>query len=427
MNKNIEVNFKGKSLKGILINEDESYLTIKLSSGYNANIKKSDVKIISQNEIKVVDKKIAKLEVDKNLPKISILHTGGTIASKVDYATGAVSSKFTPEELLLQYLELNEIANISTKMIGNLMSEDLRFEHYNLILKAIDEEIKKGCGGIIISHGTDTMHYTSAALQYACKNLAIPVLLVGAQRSSDRASSDAFGNLNAAVDFIINNLKKDKKYLRVGVCMHKTINDDNEFLILDGINVKKMHSSRRNAFKQINYLPFAEVKNGKVKVLREDLLSFLSENKFSYTEYNTSIKIGFFKAHPNLFPEEIDALKIYDGVVIEGTGLGHLAVSEFDEYTKINLKNLNAVKNLIKKTKIVIGVQTVYGQTNMNIYSSGRYLLETGVLGQGMNLIAESLFCRMAYCLSQKEKKFEEIWNENLEGFDCRNIDIEEE
>ncbi|MCA9497078.1 MAG: Glu-tRNA(Gln) amidotransferase subunit GatD [Nanoarchaeota archaeon] len=426
MNNNIEVNFKGKSLKGILINEDDDYFTIKLSSGYNANVKKSDVEVILQKEIKKVKGKLSKLEVNKNLPKISILHTGGTIASKVDYATGAVSSKFTPEELLLQYVELNAKVQISTKMIGNLMSEDLRFEHYNLMLKAIAEEIKNGTNGIIISHGTDTMHYTSAALQYACENLSVPVLLVGAQRSSDRASSDAFGNLNAAVDFLLSNFKEEKKYLRVGICMHKNTNDG-EFLIIDGINAKKMHSSRRSAFKQINYLPFAQFKNGNFEILREDLLSVENNNKFSFVKYDASLKIGFFKSHPNLFPEEINALKNYDGLVVEGTGLGHLAVSQFDENTKINLKNLEAIKKLIKNTKIVVGVQTVYGETNMNIYSSGRYLLETGVLGQGMNLISETLFCRMAYCLSQKKKNFEKIWNENLEGFECRNIDIGED
>ncbi len=419
----LEVEFKGKFLKGILIKEDKEHLTLKLNSGYNANLKKSNIKELKREkrEIKTNSKKETKTN-NKDLPNITILHTGGTIASKVDYKTGAVSSKFTPEELLALYPEFKTRANITPKMIANLSSEDMRFDHYNLLLKAI-KEADKDTSGIIISHGTDTMHYTAAALQYALKNLNIPIILVGAQRSSDRASSDAFSNLKAAIDFIIDNKDKTHAFRRVGICMHKSI-EDNEFQILDAFNAKKMHSSRRDAFKQINYLPYATIKDN-IEIHREELQTLEPEEKLKILPYKIKLKIGFFKAHPNLFPEEIEALKIYDGVVIEGTGLGHIVVSEFDNYTKINKENLEATKKLMKTTKVVIGVQTVYGQTNMNIYSSGRYLKDTGIKGQFMNLTTETLFCRLAFCLSQKED-FNKLWEENLEGFDTRNIEIEE-
>ncbi len=419
----IEVKFQDEIIKGILIKEDDSYLTIKLSSGYNANLKKSQIEIISKNKIEKKDsKKVEKKSKTNsiNLPKITILHTGGTIASKVDYKTGAVSSKFTPDELLALYPELSGVAQIDAVMIGNLFSEDMRFSHYNLMLEGIKNAIENGSRGVIISHGTDTLHYTSCALQYSLENLSIPVILVGAQRSSDRPSSDAYSNLDAAVDFILDNDKNSKKFLRVGVCMHKSI-DDNHFLIFDSINLKKMHSSRRDAFKQINYLPFAQVDDdGNVEILREELLSLEVKEKVSFTKYDIDLKIGFFKAHPNLNSEEIFMLSFYDAIIIEGTGLGHLAVNGDDNI----LENL---KNLCEKTKVIMGVQTVYGETNMNIYSSGIYIKEAGVLGNFMNLTTETLFMRAAYCLSKDKNLFDKLWDENLEGFKIRGIDIKDE
>lgn len=420
----LEVEFKGEILKGILINETQEYYTIKLSSGYNATLKKEQTKIITSSKTNHEFKKptISKQDESPNLPTVAIFHTGGTIASKIDYQTGAVSSKFTPEELLGLYPELNALANLKPKMIANLSSEDMRFEHYNLLLEAIQESIAEGVDGIIISHGTDTMHYSSAALHYGLRNLNIPVLLVGAQRSSDRASSDAYLNLKASLEFISNQKNQENKFRRVGICMHNTISDD-EFVILDGLNAKKMHSSRRDAFKQINYAPAALISKKGISIVRDELFTLNPKNKVEIFKYDVSLKIGFFKAHPHLFPEEIRALSFYDGIVIDGTGLGHIAVSEFDQYTKINRENLGAIRKLQEKTKVAVGVQTVSGQTNLNIYSSGRYLLETGVLGQGWNLTTETLFTRLAHCLSYKEH-FDEMWDSNLEGFEIKSTDL---
>jgi len=179
MNKQIGLKYKNKKLTGILINKTDNFMILKLASGYNANLKLSEVKIISEKEIELKNN-VSKLDgiKKKNLPRVTIIHTGGTIASKVDYRTGAVSSQFTAEELLGIFPELNEKANISAKMVANIFSEDMRFSEYNLLLDEINNAIAVGSKGVIISHGTDTMHYTSAALQYACKNLSIPVILM---------------------------------------------------------------------------------------------------------------------------------------------------------------------------------------------------------------------------------------------------------
>ena len=426
MSREIVVEYKNEILKGILLKEDTMYMTIKLKSGYNCNVLKSQCRVVSKK--RVTDRKSEKVIKDKSkdldLPRVVILHTGGTIASKVDYKTGAVSSKFTPNELIGMYPELNEIVHIEAKMIGNIFSGDMNFNHWNLLLDEIDKTAKKkNLAGIIISHGTDTIGYSAPALQYAIENLNIPIVVVGAQRSSDRASSDAYSNLRAAVVFIKENSKLDRAFRRVGVCMHKDISDKS-FVVLDAINVRKMHSSRRDAFKQINYEHIAEILNDKVVVNRKELFTEEPKGMFSYCKYNAKLKIGFFKSHPNLMSREIRSLEFYDGVVIEGTGLGHMAVNEIDKFTKENSRNLSELESLAKKVKVVMSTQCVYGGVNLNVYSYGRHIKATGVFGQGMNLTSETLFSRLAYCLSKGKRNFEKLWSSNLEGFDIRSVDV---
>ena len=426
MSREIVVEYKGEILKGILLKEDDRYMTIKLKSGYNSNVLKSECRIVSKKKIaeRKSEKVISDKSKDLDLPKVVILHTGGTIASKVDYRTGAVSSKFTPKELISMYPELNEIVHIEAKMIGNIFSGDMNFNHWNLLLDEIVKVAqKKNLVGIIISHGTDTIQYSAPALQYSVENLNIPIVIVGAQRSSDRASSDAYSNLRAAVVFIKENSKLDRVFRRVCVCMHGNISDKN-FVIFDAINVRKMHSSRRDAFKQINYEHVADIVDDRVVINREELFTEESTGRFSYSKYNAKLKIGFFKSHPNLMSREIRNLKFYDGVVIEGTGLGHMAVDEIDEITKENSRNLKELENLAKKVKVVMGTQCVYGGVNLNVYSYGRHIKETGVFGHGMNLTSETLFSRLVYCLSKGKRNFEKLWNQNLEGFDIRSTDV---
>lgn len=427
METQIEVIFKGSKLKGILIRETENILTLKLSSGYNSNLKKSQVKEISRETLELEQIKTNSIEIKKksSLPKIAILHTGGTIASKVDYETGAVTSRSTPEELLALYPELSKLVNIEPEMIGNILSGDLNIAHWNVILKSIEEKLKdKNLSGIIISHGTDTLSYSAPALQYAIKNLSIPVILVGSQRSSDRPGADAYLNLTRAVEFIIKQSKEKEQFRRVGVSMYSSINDG-EVTIFDAINVKKAHSSRRDAFKQINYSPFAIIGENSYVEVRPELKSLILKEKPIVSYFNEDIKIGIFKTHPSLRPKELEMLSYYDAVIIEGTGMGNLHVNKVDDITKFGPGNLNALKNLQKTTKVVMLSQTGSGMTALNVYSYGVKIKETGVLGNFMNLISESLYSRLVFCLSSKSN-FEEIWESQLEGFNLITLDVEE-
>src|SRR3989344_2406569 len=245
---NVEVKTEKQTFKGILLpSKNKEIVSLKLDSGYNIGIDRKKIKSMKKlGKVSLESKQHPKLTIDKNLPTIAILHTGGTIASEVDYKTGAVYPRFTPEELVGKFPELKNIANIKSKFIANMFSEDMNFSHYNKLAKEIENEAKLGVEGIIISHGTDAMHYPAAALSFMLQDVGIPILLVGAQRSSDRGSSDAFLNLASAVLFIA---KSD--YAGIAICMHAGMNDT-DCVILPGLKTRKMHSSRRDAFKAIN-------------------------------------------------------------------------------------------------------------------------------------------------------------------------------
>jgi L-asparaginase/Glu-tRNA(Gln) amidotransferase subunit D len=179
-----------------------------------------------------------------------------------------------------------------------------------------------------------------------------------------------------------------------------------------------MHSTQRDAFKQINYKPFTRVSNNgnTVEVLRPELQTKTPTEEFTFTEFNEELKIGFFKVHPNMFAWELDHLVQYDAVVIEGTGIGNLPQN--NDNSKQDKAILNKLHEICDKTKVFAGVQTVYGEVSLDIYSRGRDIQDAGVIGNRINLTTESTFCRIAYALSQTQKDFDGVWEENLEGFD---------
>ena len=414
---NVIVDTKDKEVKGILMPVPESegeVVILKLESGYNIGIDKKDVK-----EIKLVKsysekkQKTAEIKQNKKLPTVSILHTGGTIASKVDYKTGGVIAKFSPGEIIGMFPELTKIANIKSRKIASMQSEMMRFPHYNIMAKEIEKEIKSGTDGIIITHGTDTMHYSSAALRFILEDLSVPVILVGSQRSSDRGSSDAGLNLISACYFIANS-----DFADVAICMHENLSDES-CLILPALKTRKMHTSRRDAFRPINTTPVARVNfNDKNISFMKKGYSKKDNKKLKLKLFNEKIKVGLIKTHTNMFAEEFLAYKNFDGLVVEGTGLGHLPNEETDEYTKENKKIFDSLKEMIKNGLItVMSSQTIYGRIQMNVYTPMRELQEIGVLGHLSDMTPEITFIKLAWLLSNyKKKEVKGLITKNLKG-----------
>jgi glutamyl-tRNA(Gln) amidotransferase subunit D len=388
---------------------------LKLDSGYNLGLSKSKIleivlvdKHVDHKEVKAVEPKLV-----KDLPIISILHTGGTIASKVDYETGATVSRFTPEEILAMFPELRVHANIRSRLIKNMWSQDMRFEHYNLIAHEVKKELDAGAKGVIVTHGTDTLHYTSAALTFILEELNAPVILVGAQRSSDRGSSDAYLNLVNAVYFITHS-----DFGEVGICMHENLNDEN-CLILPATKTRKMHSSRRDAFRPINTSAWARVNHveKKIEYIKNDYHRSGS-GEFIVRPMKEDIKVAIIRQHTNMYAEQFLAYKKYDGLVIESTGLGCLPITEKDASTKESGKILDAIKQLVKAGVIVTeSAQTINGRIVMNVYSDQRLAQESGVKGNFSDMTTETTFIKLAWLLSNYPKETaKELLSKNIRG-----------
>jgi glutamyl-tRNA(Gln) amidotransferase subunit D len=402
----IKIETKDNCFEGILM-PSFGNIVIKLSSGYNIGFEKKDVK-----SMKVLEKHVEKnssqekLKFVKEKKNIVILHTGGTIASKVDYETGAVVARYTPEEIVTQFPELSELANIQSRLISNMFSEDMRFSNYNVLAKEIEKEVKNNVDGIVITHGTDTLHYTAAALSFVLEGLGVPVILVGAQRSSDRGSSDAAMNLICAVEFILKT-----EFAEVGICMHKNQSDDVCWL-LPGLKCRKLHSSRRDAFRPVNAKQYAEVDYNTRKVQIIDNSFRPKEKKELKLRLFKDVKVGILKSHTNMFVEEFKAYSKFCGLILEGTGLGHMPIDQHEENKAI----FNELKKLVKKMPVVMTTQCLFGRVNMNVYSNGRMLKEIGVLGDQMDLTSETAFIKLAWLLSNHPKNVREMMNENVRG-----------
>ncbi len=403
---------------------DDNIVIIKLESGYNLGIDKKKIKSSKVIEkAKEITIKKSKITQNKDLPTISILHTGGTIASKVDYKTGGTVPTFTSDDLIKMFPELLKFANINSRLVRNMWSQDMRFSHYNLIAKEIEKEIKKGTQGIIVTSGTDTLHYTSAALSFMLEDLPIPVLVVGSQRSSDRGSSDAAMNLLNAVYFMANS-----NFSEVGICMHNSSSDD-YCAILPGHSSRKMHSTRRDAFKVINQDPIALVDYNKNDI-KFNTKNYKKRNdtKLSVKLFDEKIKVAILKQFTNMYSEQYSFFEGYDGLVIESTGLGNLPITEKDELTKEHTKILKTLENLCKKTVVVLSPQTIFGRLNLNVYENARKQQEIGILGHLNSMTTETTFIKLAWLLSNyKKEEVKELILKDLRGELSIRTEFEEE
>jgi len=394
-----------KPIEGLLMPRveilDDDVIVVKLKNGYNIGIDKKKIKSVDVVEKFEQKEPPAKEIMQKaSLPRISILHTGGTIASKVDYRTGAVVARFSPEDLLELFPELGDVVSIHSREIFQMFSEDMEPEHWKILAKEIADEIKTGVSGIIVTHGTDTMSYTSAALSFMLKNLPIPIILVGAQRSSDRGSSDAFLNLVCAARFITK-----CNFSGVGVCMHSGKSDDFCF-VHNGVNVRKMHSSARDAFKSINTKPIARVfPDGKIEFLSE--YKTPSDDKFELKS-DFENKIGIVKIRPGISEKELRFFEKndYKGLILEGTGLGHAPVTVLDTLRKMS-----------KKMIIAMTTQCINGVVNMNVYSTGRDLQNAGVIAA--NMLPEVAYVKLGWALANSDSENDgakELFAKNIAG-----------
>ncbi len=349
------------------INEsgDDSHVILKLKSGYNVGINISEIQkieVISGKETKSKEE-IKQQKENPSLPKILLISTGGTIASKVDYRTGAVTPALSAAELNEAVPELAKIANIDSEVLFSEYSENLQPEHWLKIATKLDSLANSDYTGIIIAHGTDTMHYTSSFLSFALSGFPIPVALVGSQRSSDRPSSDAALNLIATTKFLTESNVKG-----IFVVMHNDSNDDT-IVCHKGTRVRKNHTSKRGAFETVGDNPAFIITENKIEKNMDE--EFFKNPKYE-PKLNLDAKVALVKYHPGYDPKQIKDLADlgFGAIIFEGTGLGHVGNTMYD-----------VIKDA-KEQGLFLGMtsQCLDGNVSMTVYDSGRDLLDLGVI-----------------------------------------------
>ena len=408
---NIKIATEDGEMVGILMpryeSASEEYIVIKLNSGYNTGIHvdkiKSITKLLRKGEQSAASTITPAVPANENLPKVAFISTGGTIASKIDYRTGGVHAALSAAELYASVPELANHASIDPELLLNEYSENLRPEHWTLIAEKVAEKIKTGrYRGIVVSHGTDTMHYTAAALSFALRNLPVPVVLVGAQRSSDRPSSDAALNLLGATIFATKS-----EYAGVFVAMHRGISDDTIACHM-GTRVRKNHTSRRDAFESIDVNPVALVSNNEIE-MQKNPIKLVKRSSANLLLERTRFhdRVVLLKYYPGFDPTLIEhAIKEdYRAIILEGTGLGHVGKACFP-----------ALKKAVDAGLVVcMTSQCIWGRMSMKVYDTGRDLLEIGVIPLS-DMISETATVKAMWALANSKdvEVAKKIMQENL-------------
>ncbi len=377
--------------KGIILPrseyDDDLHIVLKLITGYNIGIDVNTIINMKELGYKEAHYKIPEKEFpfSKGKPNVKLFGTGGTIASRLDYRTGAVIPAFSPGELYGAVPELADICNLTTEKLFAVFSENMGPEEYKTLAIAIGEEIKKGIDGIIIGHGTDTLHHTASALSFMVQNSPVPIILVGSQRSSDRPSSDAALNLIHATK-----AAGQSDIAEVMVCMFGPTSDEYA-LLHTGTRVRKMHSSYRSTFRTIGDTPIAMVDKEKITPIWTDYNHRRNDRNVEIYPYFEE-KVTLIYYYPNMQPDIIDSLveSGYKGIVIAGTGLGH-----------VNKLVYPAIERAIKRgVAIYMTVQTLWGYVHMFVYDTGRDLMSKGII-PAENMLPEVAYIKLGWALGQ--------------------------
>src|SRR5579864_3995097 len=380
----------GEVFEGALFPRSEygnpDHIVLKLRNGYNIGIhyeKTETIQVVGEGQKPHLTKPPPPPK-SAGLPRVAIISTGGTIASRVDYRTGAVQPALTAEDLASVVPELSSIALVEADILFSELSENVTPSQWKTLAEEIAKKIRTGIAGVVVSQGTDTMHYTSAALSFALQRLPVPVLLVGAQRSSDRPSSDAASNLTGAIA-----LAAKADLGAVGVAMHQNLSD--RYIVAHrGTRVRKCHTSRRDAFKSINSEPLAkyDLQTGQIAYSEDHPKRSMGHDLIVKPEFDQHATL--LKFYPGFNPEIIDAaVKAGErGIVLEGTGLGHVSKYSYDSLR-------SAIKSDVP---VFMTSQTIWGRVDMNVYVTGRDLLNIGVVPLE-DMISETAIVKLMWVL----------------------------
>jgi glutamyl-tRNA(Gln) amidotransferase subunit D len=390
------------AFSGILIQRppllDPKVLVLKLDTGYNMGI---DISTIQSSSVLTpyTPKAQSHKPITHNpaLPTVALLSFGGTISSRVDYQTGGVVANYGADDFYAMMPELAHIANIKTKQVLSVMSEDMDSTHWLRIVEEVTPFLQDpSISGVVLTQGTDTMHYSSAATSFLLGNLNKPVIFTAAQRSIDRGSSDAYMNLLCAIQSAIH-----FDGALVATCMHATTHDDYCYLIR-GTKVRKMHTSRRDAFRPINEEPLAKVDTrGHIEICNHQYPKRSNQVVKPYTLFEQ--QIGIVYIYPGISPKVIEFHKNYKGLILACTALGHVPEQLLEPLAKLSIP-------------VFVTSQTIYGRVHPNVYARLREMSVKIGLVFLEDMLVETAYAKLGWVLANFPSQVKEKMQENCAG-----------
>ncbi|WP_292366204.1 MULTISPECIES: Glu-tRNA(Gln) amidotransferase subunit GatD [unclassified Methanoculleus] len=371
----------GTALTGTYITERDGMTVVKLDSGYNIGTSPEKIEFIGRPALQPPAGAGVVVQ-SRDLPELAIISTGGTIASRVDYRTGAVMSQFSASDILRAIPELGDIARYRDRQVASILSENMLPPLWQELARAIYEEIRHGVAGVIVTHGTDTMAYSAAAVRFMLKT-PVPVVFVGSQRSADRPSSDNAMNALCSAAVATGDLGE------VAVVMHATTNDD-WCAVHRATRVRKMHTSRRDAFQSMGMAPLGYVDYPSLSVtLSDEAVRRGAEEPELHDALEERCALIHF--YPGMPSSVLDAFEGCAGLVISGTGLGHVATAWIPR-----------LREMIEDgTTVVMTSQCLHGRVCDRVYNTGRDLLAAGVI-EGEDMLPEAALVKLMWVLGNE-------------------------
>jgi len=386
----VRVERTDREYEGVLLpSSTPEHLVVKLDDGYNVGIDREAATIdVLESDAYDVDvagetAETSTVEFDEDLPTVALISTGGTIASTVDYRTGAVTARFDAEDVLRAVPDLAGRANYRGRVVANILSENMEPSIWQELAAAVEEAISEGADGVVVMHGTDTMQYTASALSFMLET-PVPVVFTGSQRSADRPSSDNVMNAVCAVE------AATADHSEVLVCMHAD-GSDRRCALHRGTRVRKNHTSRRDAFETVGRTPLGEVdyETGEVTFRREHGARGAVELDCSPA---LEPDVELLKFAPGMDPAFLDVAEGKAGLVLEGTGLGH-----------VHTDLIARIEELIADgTTVVMTSQCIEGRVCDRVYDTGRDLLDAGVL-EGEDMLPGTAMVKVMWALANSE------------------------
>ncbi len=413
----LEIDFRGAIIHGDLIDRKDGRLILKLKSGYDIALKENEIskiKLIKKTEKKNEPGLAKHIMNELDGADVGIITTGGTIGSKVDYKTGGVSPTFTAEDVVNLSPNIRDYGRIYIKNLMNIFSENMTPKNWIEIANEAMREIESGVKGIVITMGTDTMHYTASALSFMLNPLSVPIVITGAQRSGDRGSTDGSTNLLASVI-----TAKRWNGGESVICMHANMDDEYNF-ILRGNKARKMHTERRDAFRPINIKPLGKVYlDGRIEKTNE----FRERSTETRIDTKLDEKVAILMSYPSFDGKIIDYYisRGIHGLVIAATGFGNLPIINKDLIK--SLKHAND-----KGIPIVITSQTIYGRTNRFVYQTSREMSKFQNIIYVDDMTTEAAFAKLMFVLGHKKKlqDISEMMRTSLAGELSQRNEIDE-